>query len=105
MMVDTTVYGYVGDGEVICPGCMDDTTVPDGEDGPVGMSPLYSLDDTSEDGLSCDACGRYIFEPDVRGQAIAAIEDLLYWPAEMDRYTRASRILSMLEDSYGLVLG
>ena len=72
MMVDTTVYGYVGDGYVQCPECHGERA--DGDD----MSRLYSTDDTDEGGLSCDACGRYIFEPDSDYLAREAIMEVLY---------------------------
>jgi hypothetical protein len=60
-------------------------------------SALYSIDDTESDGLSCDECGGFIFEPDVEAQLIAAIEDIMSDPARP--YSRASRILSLFQDN------
>ena len=95
MMVDTTVYGYVGEGYVQCPTCHDER--PDDDN----MGRLYSTDDNSSEGLSCDACGKYIFEPDYRGQWQEALQDLLtYGRAHSDGDWRtAERILLMFEDA------
>jgi len=70
MMVDTTVYGFVGDGAVIH---NNDRCAPDlfaavdgshryvDADG-ADYGPLYYMDDDGN-GLTCDACYEYIFEP------------------------------------------
>ena len=64
MMVDTMVYGYVGDGAVYHPHCIRDEEREEyaAETGTV-MGRLYSHEDDGE-GLECDTCGLYIFEPD-----------------------------------------
>jgi hypothetical protein len=74
MISDWTIYGYVGDGEVLCPPCFDKRpnakafTRGDFRDDPddgEGWHGLLSIADTGEDGLSCGDCGEYIFEPDL----------------------------------------
>lgn len=60
MMMDTTIYGYVGDGAVYHDEHIGDLTQK-GEE-LAGLSPLYSHDDDGN-GLSCDECGEWIFEP------------------------------------------
>jgi hypothetical protein len=57
MMVDTMVYGYVGEGAVYHPDCIRDERTG------VVMDRLYSHDDDGR-GLMCDVCLNYIFEPD-----------------------------------------
>lgn len=76
MISDWTVYGYIGDGYAVCSKCVRDsearyTEVEDirapgavrdtisGE----RLDGLLSIADTSDEGLSCDDCGGYIFEP------------------------------------------
>lgn len=74
MMVDTTVYGLVGDGGIMhansdcVPGLM---TAEDGSHtyaAPAGdgtfaeLHPVYYLDDDGR-GLTCDSCSEYIWEP------------------------------------------
>jgi hypothetical protein len=60
MMTDTRIYGYLTDGEIVCPACYrpDDDGLP-GDD---GVRPVYSLDDDSN-GWSCGYCGGWVFEP------------------------------------------
>ena len=72
MMVDTTVYGWIGDGSTVCSACFgadDLPAVAEGimVDGTVWL-PIYSLEDTEPGGLSCDdgsgPCTGWIFGPD-----------------------------------------
>lgn len=59
MMVDTRVYAFVTDGAVYHPACAPDgltTSEPE-------VDAVFSYDDDGE-GLTCDGCGRFIFEPD-----------------------------------------
>jgi hypothetical protein len=70
MMVDTTVYGWLAaSGEVLCADCAGlDTWSPtlarilDPD-----ARPLYSIDDTEANGLSCEGlslgCSGWVFEP------------------------------------------
>lgn len=61
MMTSTFIYGYyLGDGVAIHTHHYDPDR--DGRPGEPGVYPLYSIDDDGE-GLSCDECGEYIFEP------------------------------------------
>jgi hypothetical protein len=62
MMVDTTIYGVVGDGGVYHVDCVDLYEAHD------DYGRLYYLDDQDPHGLSCDECGRYIFDPVDRHQ-------------------------------------
>lgn len=70
MMVNTTVYGWVTDGAVVCAACADLDRWSSGlssilrED----VKPLYYLDDDEASGLSCDdgsgyGCTGWIFAP------------------------------------------
>lgn len=70
MISDWTIYGYVGEGEVLCPDCYGDAVPIDTPftrgDLPApdtGWHGLLSIADTSEEGLNCGRCGEYIFEP------------------------------------------
>ena len=60
MMTDTTIYGYYSDGGAVCSSCYDPER--DGRPGEEGVYPLYYLEDDGN-GLSCDECCEYIFEP------------------------------------------
>lgn len=55
MMVDTRIYGYVVDGDVIHVDCV--------QDGDTVIARLYYLDDEDPHGMSCGYCGDYIFDP------------------------------------------
>lgn len=61
MMVDTTIYGYVTEGAIVCTGCLDPTEEMLAYGG--GVSPLYYLDDEDPHGTTCGDCGGFIFEP------------------------------------------
>jgi len=69
MMVDTRVYGYIGDGEVFhasagcAPGVRRDPETGRSFEGDDEVRPVYSVDDTESGGLMCDRCSDYIFEP------------------------------------------
>lgn len=94
MMVDTTVYGYVGDGAVFCPDCAP-------EDEREGMGRVYSTDDTNLEGLSCNGCDRYIFKPDYEGlweDAIAYIIATGHTKDDTD-WASARAILRMFRDA------
>lgn len=60
MMIDTTIYGYVGDGFVLCPRCAEDEYGPQ-LPADLAQSPLFSHHD-SGNGEWCE-CGETIFEP------------------------------------------
>lgn len=94
MMVDTTVYGYVGDGAAYCPDCTP-------EDEREGMGRVYSTDDTEPEGMSCDGCGKYIFEPDFDGLWEDAILDLIRdGRARNDgEWSTARRILALFTEA------
>jgi hypothetical protein len=82
-MVDTTIYGWVLEGEIICAKCADlNYWSPGiqrllGEDGP---KPIYSIDDNEVNGTTCDAygassdCTGWVFEP-VCGECYKAESD------------------------------
>ena len=74
MMVDTRIYGYVTDGAAYHPDC-----VPEGvsvED-PETATALFSYDDDWDDGLSCDGCSEFIFEPYVTESPEDDDEDII----------------------------
>ena len=71
-MTDTTIYGYLIDGLALHPDCAD--LLAPHED---PARELYYMDDDDKDGLFCDECGNYIFEPNVEGQLTDAIEDII----------------------------
>jgi len=103
-MVDTTIYGYIFDGYVLHPDCVtEDRDVTAKYDDTAGR--LYSHDDTGEEGLSCDACGDYIFEPDVEYVALEAIRDALYWPSGQTVDQMADAVLKALQDRRLLAIG
>lgn len=59
MMIDTRIYGYVGDGFICCTECAQ--RIQDNEDvGPDELRPLHSSDDTEPCGETCE-CGAIIF--------------------------------------------
>jgi hypothetical protein len=58
MMVDTRIYGYVDDGSVVCTRCWQPADAIE----ELHAGPLFSHDDDGN-GLSCDDCGEYVFEP------------------------------------------
>jgi hypothetical protein len=99
MMIDTTIYGRVGEGFALCQNCWMKADIPD-ED----MSPLYSHDDTSEEGMSCDTCEEYIFEPDPEWALRHDIEDILLWPKDEPYYKKSDRIIQVMHD-HGLYPG
>ena len=72
MMVDTTVYGWVGDGDIVCSKCLGGDYMPNGADGIWAdeqvWRPLYSIDDNECQGESCGdgsgyGCTGWVFEP------------------------------------------
>jgi hypothetical protein len=69
MMVDTTIYGVVGDGGCYHVDCVD--LYEAHED----YGRLYYLDDEDPHGLLCDECGRYIFEPVEQHQFSSRTDD------------------------------
>ena len=92
MMVDTTVYGYISDGGVSCPRCVgpkDDATA----------NRIYSLDDADPEGLSCDGCGKYIFEPSWSDLWEQAINDILTYNKDESTWRKASRILDLFREA------
>jgi hypothetical protein len=58
MMVDTRIYGYVDEGSVVCTSCWQPADAIE----ELHAGPLFSHDDDGN-GLSCDSCGEYVFEP------------------------------------------
>ena len=89
MMVDTTVYGlYIEDtglvhnyadcaGDILYSADTQSYAIRGPEGELTNAQPLYSLDDTEAQGMSCDTCGLYIFEPDWRGILEQSIENIL----------------------------
>jgi hypothetical protein len=79
MMVDTTIYGWVLEGEIICAKCADLNYWSPGIERLLGdnVQPLYSIDDNEVNGTTCDAygassdCTGYVFEP-VCGECYAS---------------------------------
>jgi hypothetical protein len=107
-MVDSTIYGYyIGDGVVVCASCYQDDdkmgSAEDGNDertldGPDADQGIYSHNDTEREGLTCDTCYEYIFEPDPEYQLQQDIEDILLRPDDEPYYKKAERIISALHD-------
>lgn len=61
MMTDTTIYGYyISDVGATCAACWNRSPGYDG--GNSGIYPLYSVEDDGN-GLTCDDCFEFIFEP------------------------------------------
>jgi hypothetical protein len=100
MMVDTTIYGYVFDGYVLHPDCVmseeENSAVDDGT-----ASRLYYLDDNDPNGLTCDHCTEWIFEPDYDMLVVQGIDDILNDP-DIVGWRRAEAILSYLKSEMGL---
>lgn len=76
MMVDTTVYGYIFDGYALHSDCVDDAedikAVESNE-----ATDLFSHMYDDPEGLTCDGCGSYIFEPDYERLVNDAIVDII----------------------------
>jgi hypothetical protein len=102
MMVDTRVYGYIGDGFAVHADCLNGRITDESD-----LTALFSHMDEDNRGLSCDTCGGWIFEPYPEGIALEIIEDALrYAPADnTTRYSAARDILAALELEFGTVSG
>ena len=115
MMTDTTIYGYVGDGFVVCHACYDPAEYgfPGGDE---PLSPLYSLDDDGS-GWTCDQCHGWVFEPyltadeirsgwDLAGPADFTLDDA---PDEVEMISPIGDVymaeVRPLETHYGWALG
>lgn len=71
MNIDNRIYGYVGDGYIICVGCSDKEFeayveaghYADTAEAERDHSALFSHHDTNPGGEICESCHEYIFEP------------------------------------------
>lgn len=99
MMTDTTIYGYIFDGFVLHPDCVtDEADIKAVDDGTAGR--LYSIDDNEPDGMTCDGCGAWVFEPDYRSLAVQGVEDILT-DRELVPWRMAEAIVRYLEQEHG----